>query len=158
MRILWLLAIFVMLSTPTASLNSDEDSDQFTFVRLKYGGQLTRRSSWRVDWPASDRNFIWQLRKQTNIDAAPREKIIEVGAAELFNYPFAYMLEVGSLRLSWSEAENLREYLLRGGFIFIDDFHGEREWRWFYNEFKKDFSKTGTRRDPYITPHFPMLL
>ena len=148
MRTFLLLAISIMLSVPTALLNSEGDDDIFTFVRLKYGGQLTRRSSWLVDWPASDRNFIWQLRKQTNIDAAPREKIIEVGASELFDYPFAYMLEVGSLRLNWSEAENLREYLLRGGFIFIDDFHGEREWRRFYTEFKKIFPK----REPVDIP------
>ena len=148
MRTIQLLAILVMIFAPTALLNSEGDADQFTFVRLRYGGQLTRRSSWRVDWPASDRNFIWQLRKQTNIDTAPREKIIEVGAAELFDYPFAYMLEVGSLRLSWSEAENLREYLLRGGFIVIDDFHGQREWRRFYTEFKKIFPE----REPVDIP------
>ena len=139
MRILQLLTLFIMIFVPTLQLNSQEKADQFTFIRLKYSGQLTRRSSWRVDWPASDRNFLWQLRKQTNINAAAREKVIEVGASELFDYPFAYMLEVGSLRLSQSEAKNLREYLLRGGFIFIDDFHGEREWRRFYNEFKKIF-------------------
>ncbi|MCY4552299.1 MAG: DUF4159 domain-containing protein [Candidatus Poribacteria bacterium] len=139
MRILLILIIFVMVYMPTIPLNSEDDSDLFTFVRLEYRGQLTRLSSWRVDWPASDRNFIWQLSKQTNISVAPREKIIKVGASELFEYPFAYMLEVGSLRLSTSEAENLREYLLRGGFIFIDDFHGEREWKWFYAEFKKIF-------------------
>ena len=148
MRTIQLLAIFVMMFVPTALPNSEGDADSFTFVRLRYGGQLTRRSSWRVDWPASDRNFIWQLRKQTNIDAAPREKIIKVGSAELFRYPFAYMLEVGSLRLSRAEAENLREYLLRGGFIFIDDFHGEREWRWFYTEFKKIFPE----REPVDIP------
>ena len=148
MRILLLLAIFFLIFAPMPPLNLEADSDQFTFVRLKYGGQLTRRSSWRVDWPASDRNFIWQLRKQTNIDAAPREKIVDVGATELFDYPFAYMLEVGSLRLSQSEAGNLREYLLRGGFIFIDDFHGEREWQRFYTEFKKIFPK----REPVDIP------
>ena len=148
MRTLLSLVISVMLLLPTAPLNSEADGDQFTFIRLKYGGRLTRRSSWRVDYPASDRNFIWQLRKQTNIDAAPREKIVEVGAAELFDYPFAYMLEVGSLRLSAREAENLREYLLRGGFIFIDDFHGEREWRSFYTQFKKIFPE----REPVDIP------
>ena len=148
MRTLLLLTISVLVFAPIPLLNSDGGGDQFTFVRLKYGGQLTRRSSWRVDWPASDRNFIWQLRKQTNIDAAPREKIVDVGATELFDYPFAYMLEVGSLRLSQSEAENLREYLLRGGFIFIDDFHGQREWRRFYTEFKKIFPK----REPVDIP------
>ncbi len=148
MRTLQLLAICSLIFAPPQLLNSGEDSDLFTFVRLRYGGQLTLRSSWRVDWPASDRNFIWQLRKQTNINAAPREKIIDVGAAELFDYPFAYMLEVGSLRLSQNEAANLREYLLRGGFIFIDDFHGQHEWRRFYNEFKKIFPK----REPVDIP------
>ena len=139
MRTLQLLMLLILIACATLLPNSVGDTDRFTFVRLKYGGQLTRRSSWRVDWPASDRNFIWQLRKQTSIDADPREKIIEVGASELFAYPFAYMLEVGSLRLNRHEAENLREYLLRGGFIFVDDFHGEREWRRFYTELKKIF-------------------
>ena len=66
----------------------------------------------------------------------------------MFLYPFAYMLEVGSLRLSDAEAANLREYLLRGGFIFIDDFHGEHEWRLFYRELKKIFPE----REPVDIP------
>ena len=141
------IALLLLCGAP-ALPNGENDSYDFTFVRLKYGGELTRRSSWRVDWPASDRNFIWQLRKQTNINANPREKIIEVGAEELFLYPFAYLLEVGSLRLSDAEAANLREYLLRGGFIFIDDFHGEREWRLFHRELKKIFPE----REPVDIP------
>ena len=141
------IALLLRCGAP-ALPNGENDSYDFTFVRLKYGGELTRRSSWRVDWPASDRNFIWQLRKQTNINANPREKIIEVGAEELFLYPFAYLLEVGSLRLSDAEAANLREYLLRGGFIFIDDFHGEREWRLFHRELKKIFPE----REPVDIP------
>ena len=141
------IALLLRCGAP-ALPNGENDRYDFTFVRLKYGGQLTQRSSWRVDWPASDRNFIWQLRKQTNINANPREKIIEVGAEELFLYPFAYLLEVGSLRLSDAEAANLREYLLRGGFIFIDDFHGEREWRLFHRELKKIFPE----REPVDIP------
>ena len=81
MRTILILTILVIVFTPTVLLDGENDSDLFTFVRLKYGGQLTRRSSWRVDYPASDRNFIWQLRKQTNINADPYEKIIEVGSA-----------------------------------------------------------------------------
>ena len=141
------IALLLLCGVP-ALPNGESERYDFTFVRLKYGGQLTRRSSWRVDWPASDRNFIWQLRKQTHIDANPREKILEVGSEALFLYPFAYMLEVGSLRLSDAEAANLREYLLRGGFIFIDDFHGEHEWRLFYRELKKIFPE----REPVDIP------
>jgi len=154
MRIMLFLTIIALLFVSTGLLDGENDSDLFTFVRLKYRGQLTRLSSWCVDWPASDRNFIWQLSKQTNIAVAPREKIIEVGDRELFEYPFAYMLEVGSLRLSTSEAENLREYLLRGGFIFIDDFHGEQEWRWFYTEFKKIFPDREPEEIPISHPIF----
>ena len=157
MRIILLLTLIIMLSVSTGALDGEDDSDLFTFVRLKYNGQLTRLSSWRVDWPASDRNFIWQLSKQTNIAVAPREKIIEVGASELFEYPFAYMLEVGSLRLSTSEAENLREYLLRGGFIFIDDFHGEREWRWFLCRAQEDIPRSRTGGHSDFTSDFPLL-
>ncbi len=154
MRMILILTTLVIAFTPTALLDGENDSDLFTFVRLRYSGQFTRLSSWRVDWPASDRNFIWQLSKQTNIVVAPREKIIDVGARELFEYPFAYMLEVGSLRLSKQEAENLREYLLRGGFIFIDDFHGEREWKWFYTEFKKIFPDREPEDIPISHPIF----
>ena len=114
MRIILFLTIFVIMSIPGGLLEGGGDSDLFTFVRLKYRGQLTRISSWRVDWPASDRNFIFQLREQTNIAVAPREKIIEVGASELFEYPFAYMLEVGSLRLSTREAEKSARISLTG--------------------------------------------
>ena len=118
---------------------NDVDTDMFTFVRLKYTGVSWYGNGWEVDWPASDRNFIWQLRQATNLSVAPREKIVPVGSPELFDYPFAYILEVGSLRLTDDEAENLREYLLRGGFIMVDDFHGGREWRNFYRQFKKIF-------------------
>ena len=45
---------------------SENQADAFTFVRLKYRGARGHRGKWDTDWPASDRNFIFQLRKQTN--------------------------------------------------------------------------------------------
>jgi hypothetical protein len=136
-----ILSISLFAAVPVSAIANGTipDEDTFTFVRLKYAGARWYGNGWEVDWPASDRNFIWHLRQATNLPVAPREKIIPVGSPELFNYPFAYMLEVGTLRLTDAEAENLREYLLRGGFIMIDDFHGGREWRSFYHEFKKIF-------------------
>ena len=119
--------------------------DEFTFVRLKYRG---RRSIWDIDWPASDRNFIFQLRKHTNINVSSEEKIVDISSKELFHYPFAYMLEVSRLILTEAEAENLREYLLRGGFILVDDFHGGRQWKQFYKQLKKIFPK----REPVDIP------
>ena len=135
-----------------------DDSNLFTFVRLRYTGEgRWWGSGWDVDLPASDRNFIRKLAQATNIPVDSREKIISVGSPELFNYPFAYILEVGSLNLSSAEAANLREYLLRGGFIMVDDFHGGAEWHNFYRQLKKIFPEREPEDIP-ITPPFISLL
>lgn len=148
MRIISLVA-FITTFFPNVFVNSSAYHEhEFTFVRLQYRGKLTQLSNWEVDYPASDRNFIYQLRKQTSIDVAPDSISIPVWSEDLFDYPFAYILEVGSMRLSEAEANILREYLLRGGFIFVDDFHGGLEWKWFYTEFKKIFPN----REPVDIP------
>jgi hypothetical protein len=152
----------IRLITPTLMLlitcwtlaNEADDTDRFTFVRLAYTGTDWYGNGWRVDWPASDRNFIWQLSRTTSIPVALREAVVHVRSDEIFDYPFAYMLEVGSLELTDAEARNLREYLLRGGFIMIDDFHGEREWRRFYRQFKKIFPKREPKDIPISHPLF----
>ncbi len=149
MRITILLSTLLTIFFPNVVRNSAAYPEyDFTFVRLEYKGDLTALSNWEVDYPASDRNFIYQLSKQTNIDVAPDSKSIAVWSEELFNYPFAYVLEVGSMRLSKTDVKNLREYLLRGGFLFVDDFHGGLEWKWFYKEFKKIFPN----REPVDIP------
>ena len=61
---------------------------------------------------------------------------------EIFDYPFLYALEMGrggGISLSQSEIENLREYLLRGGFLLIDDFWGQQQWDAFYRDFSQIF-------------------
>ncbi|MCZ6680575.1 MAG: DUF4159 domain-containing protein [Candidatus Poribacteria bacterium] len=153
---LFLLFILILcLVAPASSFaNGPSDSDLFTFVRLRYTGTRWFGNGWEVDWPTADRNFISHLRQATNIPVSPREKIISVGSSELFAYPFAYMLEVGTLKLTDAEAENLREYLLRGGFIMIDDFHGGREWRNFHRQFKKIFPNREPEDIPISHPLF----
>ena len=150
MRALTVFVIIGMLLVSTTFSDGKREiapssEDEFTFVRLKYRG---RRSIWDIDWPASDRNFIFQLRKHTNINVSSKEKIVDISSKELFHYPFAYMLEVSRLILSEAEAKNLREYLLRGGFILVDDFHGGRQWKQFYKQLKKIFPK----REPVDIP------
>ena len=100
MRTLIVFIVFVVISIsevlPAGRQESDPlSTDPFTFVRLKYRGH---RSIWDIDWPASDRNFILQLREHTNIDVSPKEKIVDIASRELFEYSFAYMLEVSRLR------------------------------------------------------------
>lgn len=52
---------------------------------------------------------------------------VEVGSADLFNYPFIHMTGHGNVVFSMAEAENLRTYLLGGGFLHIDDNYGMDE-------------------------------
>lgn len=59
---------------------------------------------------------------KTNID--PRYPTVEVGSAELFNYPFVHMTGHGNVVFSASDASNLRNYLIAGGFLHIDDNYG----------------------------------
>lgn len=159
----WSLSFFILFTIilsmgllfPSHSdVGSDDDSDLFTFVRLRYTGDGWFGNGWDVDMPASDRNFIRKLAQATNIPVARYEKIISVGSPELFNYPFAYILEVGTLNLTNAEAKNLREYLLRGGFIMVDDFHGGQEWHHFYRQFKKIFPEREPEDIPITHPLF----
>ncbi|MDE0085034.1 MAG: DUF4159 domain-containing protein [Candidatus Poribacteria bacterium] len=132
----------------TQLLKSKDIEYDFTFVRLKYSGSFRHKSLWHIDYPTAERNLLIQLRKHTDIKASPLEKVVEVGSPEIFDYPFAYIAELGRLNLSKDEAENLREYLLRGGFIMTDDFHGTEQWRRFYKQYKKIFPK----REPIDIP------
>lgn len=59
----------------------------------------------------------------TNFNAA-EYAVVEVGSAELFNYPFIHMTGHGNVVFSDAEADNLRNYLLAGGFLHIDDNYG----------------------------------
>ena len=68
-----------------------------------------------------------------------RHAVVELTDDELFNYPFIYMLEVGQLEFSDEEAKRLREYLLRGGFLMVDDFWGEAEWYNWQQQFARVF-------------------
>ena len=130
------------------------ETDVFTFARLKYRGSWGRHDNWDTDWPASDRNFIFQLREQTNVAVSPKEKIVDIASAELFQYPFGYMVDVKRLKFTDAEARNLREYLLRGGFILVDDFHGRQAWKRFRKQLKKIFPDREPEDIPISHPIF----
>ena len=137
--------------------------DQFTFVRMRYSmgrsGLAFRMryggyDSWMVDYPSAEENFLTVLRQMTDLPNSGRSVSLSMTAPELFNYPFAYMVEVGYLELSAEEAASLREWLLRGGFLMIDDFHGPLEWRNFVVEFKKVFPERPIKDIPADHPIF----
>lgn len=86
---------------------------------LKYNGG----GDWYAN-PTSVRNlaaFCDQV-MDTNID--PDYATVEVGSVELFNFPFIHMTGHGNVIFSDAEAENMRKYLMSGGFLHIDDNYG----------------------------------
>jgi hypothetical protein len=105
----------------------------FTVGRLRYRSPLDNRrfggyARWGIDANKGDRLFIGILRRLTRIDVAPIENIVDVDSDDMFNEPFLFAVSVGDWQLSRPQAERLGEYLRRGGFLMVDDFHNDREW------------------------------
>jgi len=105
-------------------------SPEFTFIRSVYNGLggWGYYKGWYTDWPKADRQFILGIMRLTNIRAAAQERTIPLTDPEIFRFPFIYAVEVGHMDLTEEEAVALREYLMRGGFLFCDDFWGSWEW------------------------------
>lgn len=110
---------------------------KFTLARIRYsmpnfGFFRGRRFEppWSHDYPRSERNFSKILAEVTKIDVNSDGHIVSFDSDEVFQYPIAYLCEVGFLDLSEQERRNMGEYLLRGGFLIVDDFRGEQA---FYN-------------------------
>lgn len=111
---------------------------KFTFARIRYRGHRGNWS-WRTDYPESDLNFSMRLSELTTIEVNRDELgriihvVVDLIDDRIFDYPFLYMVEVGYLDLNDYEAQRLRIYLLRGGFLHVDDFWDDREWaNWEY--------------------------
>ena len=108
---------------------------EFYFSRTiytDYGSGFRRRrgrGSWATDYPKADQIFLSFIdRLLPNLDAYEREHTIRLDDPEVRRFPYLYMLEVGRMDLTEPEIVGLRDYLLAGGFLVIDDFWGSREW------------------------------
>ena len=116
---------------------------EFLFTRLAHyspGFQLSDDGqAWPTDYPKADRQFLQGLLRYTVIQGRKQEHVVRPAVDELFKLPFVYAVEVGYMQLSPDEAKRLRQYLLRGGFMIVDDFHGTREWANFEAQMKKVF-------------------
>ncbi len=87
---------------------------------------------WSMDYPRSDRHLLEGVRRLTRIDARSVEQVVTLdGSDDIYNWPVMYAVEVGHWALPDNQAAQLREYLERGGFLMVDDFHGFQEWAQF---------------------------
>jgi len=116
----------------------------FQFCRVAFGRDLRGDGgSWSVDFPRADINLSIRLAELTSTrvgrDASdtPTHLLLELSDPELFHCPFVMMTNVGSVSLSAREVATLRDYLLKGGFVWADDFWGSRAWDWWEAQLRR---------------------
>jgi len=105
--------LFVLISTAAIA------QSELSIAKLKYNGG--------GDWYANKTalpNLISYCNKHLNTSIAPEEEVVEVGSPDIFFYPYVYMTGHGNVVFSDQEAQNLRKYLIGGGFLHIDDNYG----------------------------------
>lgn len=116
---------------------------EFHFLRVEYTdlpefhrrwGFASRGSTgtgwWLVDWPNAEDHFSLGVQRLTRIDTGePRH--VRLTDEHLFDYPWIYATQTGWWGLTEAETSRLREYLLRGGFLVVDDFWGPEQWEIF---------------------------
>lgn len=101
----------------------------YTSVRREAGGQ-----GWSTDYPVSDGNFMTRLSQFTSTTIShwdngdPGHVVVRATDPSLFHCPFIFVSDAGTVGLGDDEVERLREYLLKGGFLWADDFWGDRAW------------------------------
>lgn len=98
---------------------------RFTFVRAEY----STYGGWAADYPVMERNLMTILKEITELkpwtDASNVHTFDDPG---LLRFPVAYLSEPGYWHPSETEVTGLREYLAKGGFLIVDDFHFPPEW------------------------------
>lgn len=105
---------------------------EFYFTRLAYdSGGYGRGGGWTTDYPDAEYHFMKGVNRLTNINAAGGGPAVRPLDDELFDYPWIYAVEPGQWYMDEESAARMREYLLRGGFLIVDDFHGSYQWEAF---------------------------
>lgn len=103
--------IFLICASPVQA--------QLKIAKLKYNGG--------GDWYANKTalpNLVKFCNKELSMNLESEEDVVEVGSPDLFLYPYVYMTGHGNVTFTTAEAQNLRNYLVGGGFLHIDDNYG----------------------------------
>jgi hypothetical protein len=110
----------------------------YTSVRREPQG-----GGWRTDYPYGEINLTIRFSELTRTPVSwsrqrePNHYVVRLTDDELFQCPFAMASDVGTIGLAPEEAERLRLYLLKGGFLWVDDFWGPLAWEQWTHEFRK---------------------
>ena len=121
------------------------EKDVFTFARVIFKstprgpvgwGGRGGRLGWWVDYPDAELNLSYRLQQMTSLRADPDCRVLKLTDPTLTDYPLIYMEHAGYIELRDEEVTALRQYLLNGGALFVNDFWSMPEWDWFASQMK----------------------
>jgi len=139
--------IFALLLLVVSIVLSAQNEEGVKLARVQYSGG--------GDWytgPTSLPNLAEFCNKAIGTNISIEEDVVQVGSTDLFNYSFSYLTGHGNIILSIQEATNLRNYLLGGGFLFVNDSYGMD--KFIRTELKKVFPDKELVDLPYDHPIF----
>jgi hypothetical protein len=117
----------------------------FVICRLVYTEARRFGAGWRTDYPLGERNLSIRFGELTRTrvsragDGSPNHYLVRITDDQLFQCPFLMAGDVGSIGISASDAVRLREYFLKGGFLWVDDMWGSEQWETWTREVAKVF-------------------
>jgi hypothetical protein len=111
-------------------------SGGFNFCRVMFTSDHREKQGWRTDYPGADINFSIRISELTKINVTmtddsssevpePEAVVVQFTDDALFKCPFIFIQDAGTLRFSGDEVTRLQEYLLKGGFLLVADYHGD---------------------------------
>lgn len=115
----------------------------FNFCRILFNSDRREKQGWSTDYPGADINFSVRLAELTKVRVkmttdgegpVPDAVVVRLTDDALFQCPFTFMEDAGTMSLTDAEATRLREYLLKGGFLLVSDYHGTRARRQFADQ------------------------
>jgi hypothetical protein len=117
--------------------------DAFTFARLKHqrggGFGFGYRMGWMEDYPRADVILSFRVHQITSLNVRPGPNPIDCTKEDLAQYPFVYCSGVERLAFTAEELPVLRNYLLSGGFMLVENFWGDAAWSNFADQLKRLF-------------------
>jgi hypothetical protein len=113
------MMIYTLILSILLAVVPAQDEPTLRLALLKYAGG----GDWYAN-PTALTNLAKFCNTNLGTDINPDYATVEVGSADLFNFPFVHMTGHGNVVFSPAEAENLRNYLIGGGFLHVDDNYG----------------------------------
>jgi len=127
-----------------APYEQSTEKAEFGWSRLRYNSSYGdsfgfRGGNWSRDYPKADRQFLEAFSRLTRINARPTEQVVDLDTDDIYNWPFVYAVQVETWTFTPAQAQRMRDYLLRGGFLMVDDFHGTADWAAFLHGMRMVF-------------------